>query len=315
MITSAAIMSSSDSPAGIIPPRFSFIIVSFNTLDLTRAAVVSIQKHAAPFSREILLVDNHSTDGTVAALRREFADVVFIEFTENRGFAAANNAAGKIARGDWLILMNSDAELLADTMAGIDDLLRRYPQLDVLGGQLLNSDGSLQTSVLANYHLVRDETRELVEVDGIVGAFMVIRRAVWEKLNGMDENFFFYGEDADFCHRAIAAGAMLRWSPRFRVIHHRGASTKSVDLRAFVENWQGQHKLWRQKLSETEYNSRIRRYMWKFFFRAAWYFSLSVLSLFLLRAFTGRFRKYFYLFRWHRLGCPAGWGLNPAQND
>ena len=139
-------MSRSDSLIAENWPGFSFIIVSYNTLSLTRAAIASIAKHSATFSHEVILVDNHSTDGSVAALRQEFPGVKIIELEENHGFAAANNAGAKIATGAWLVLMNSDAELLADTMPVVNDLLRRNPALDMLGGQLIFPDGSLQTS-------------------------------------------------------------------------------------------------------------------------------------------------------------------------
>lgn len=296
-------------------PRFSFIIVSYNTLALTRAAVSSIARHAANFSHEIILVDNHSTDNSVPSLRQEFPQLKIIALEENRGFAAANNAGAKIARGEWFILMNSDTELFSDTMPLLDGLLRRHPELDVLGGQLLNSDGSLQTSVLTNYHRVRDEQRELVEVSGIVGAFMVVRCALWQKLNGMDEGFFFYGEDADFCNRAINAGAMLRWSPRFRVMHHRSGSSKKVNLRAIVELWEGHHYLWRKEMSEQEYRFKVGVEVIRFFLRVAWYFSLALLTGFLLRTFTGRLRKYTHLLKWHLRGCPQGWGLKPPKTQ
>jgi GT2 family glycosyltransferase len=307
-------MSKKDNPAAENHPRFSFVVVSFNTLPLTRAAIFSIAKHAVPFPHEVILVDNHSTDGSVAELRQEFGVLKTIELEENRGFAAANNAGAKVAEGDWLILMNSDAELLADTMPVIDDLLRRHPQLDVLGGQLLNPDGSSQTSVLSNFHRVRREQQELVEVSGIVGAFMVVRRALWQKLNGMDEGVFFYGEDLDFCERAIAAGAVLRYSPRFSVVHHGGGSSSNkADLRAIIEGWESRHYLWRKEMSEQEYRANVRRCGVRFFFRVVWYFSLSLVTGFLLRAFSGRLRKYFHLLKWHWHGCPAGWGFRPVS--
>jgi len=309
-------MSRSDSPVADNCPRFSFIIVSYNTLPLTRAAISSIAKHAASFPHEVILVDNHSTDGSVAALRQEFSGVKIIELEENCGFAAANNAGAKIATGDWLVLMNSDAELLAETMPVVDDLLRRNPRLDMLGGQLIFPDGSLQTSAagIQKRHHGENEQNELVPVTGIVGAFMVIRHELWRKLNGMDEGYFFYGEEADFGARAIHAGAVLQWSPRFKVVHHRSGSSKKVNLRAIVENWESQHYDWRKYMSEPEYQANLRRWGRRFFFRVIWYFSLSLVTLFLLPSFTGRLRKYFHLLRWHRLGCPSGWGLRPPSS-
>jgi len=306
-------MSRSDKPVADNCPRFSFLIVSYNTLPLTRAAIASVEKYAAAFPHEVILVDNHSTDGTVAVLRREFPQLPIIALEENRGFAAANNTGAKIASGEWLVLMNSDAELLADTMAVVDGLLRRNPTLDVLGGQLVFPDGSLQTSaagVQKRQHHENDQN-ELMPVTGIVGAFMVIRRELWRKLNGMDEGFFFYGEESDFCTRAIQAGAVLRWSPRFRVMHHRSGSSKKVNLRADVEFWESQHYMWRRDMAEPEYRAQVRRWSFRFFCRVVWYFSLALLSLFLLPSLTGRLRKYFHLLRWHWCGCPAGWGLRP----
>ena len=299
-------------------PRFSFIIVSYNTFPLTRAAISSIQKFASQFPHEVILVDNHSTDGSVEALRREFVGLKTIAFEENRGFAAANNAGAKVAEGDWLILMNSDAELLSDTMPTIDDLLRRHTQLDVLGGQLVNPDSSLQNSVGFNHHTFRFKERhqqeELVEVHSIVGAFMVVRCMLWQKLNGMDEEFFFYGEEADFCRRATRAGAILRWSPRFRVLHHRGSSVKDVNLRAMVEFWTSVHHGWRKEMSKRQ--CRFKTYGWviRFLLSVVWYFFISLLTGFLLHSQTGRLRKYFHLLKWHLHGCPAGWGLRPVKN-
>ena len=299
-------------------PRFSFIIVSYNTLALTRAAVSSIARHAVNFSHEMILVDNHSTDNSVPSLRQEFPQLKIIVLEENRGFAAANNVGAKIAGGEWLILMNSDVELFADTTSSVDDLLCRHPEIDMLGGQLLNPDGSLQTSVILNHRAFRFEERhqreELVEVHSIIGAFMVVRRELWRKLDGMDENFFFYGEEADFCRRATRAGAILRWSPRFRVLHHRGSSVKDVNLRAAVEFWASVHHGWRKEMSERQYRLEIRRWVVRFILRVVWYFSLALLTGFLLRTFTGRLRKYAYLLNWHLRGCPDGFGLRPPPS-
>lgn len=316
MIALLLFMSRSDKLIAENRPRFSFLIVSYNTLPLTRAAILSIIKFAAPFPHEIILVDNHSTDGSAAALGREFAELKIIELEENRGFAAANNAGAKIATGDWLVLMNSDAELLADTMPVVDDLLRRNPRLDMLGGQLIFPDGSLQTSAagIQKRHHDENEHNELISVAGIVGAFMVIRHELWRKLNGMDEGYFFYGEEADFGARAINAGAVLQWSPRFKVVHHRSGSSNKVNLRAIVENWESQHYDWRKYMSEPEYQAQVRHWTRRFLYRVAWYFSVSLLTLFLLPATTGRLRKYFHLLRWHQRGCPAGWGLRPLSS-
>lgn len=311
-------MSRNDYLAGNIShPRFSFIIVSYNTLALTRAAISSVVRYARDFLHEIILVDNHSTDDSVASLRQEFPQLKIIAFEKNRGFATANNAGAKIADGEWLVLMNSDAELFSDTMQPLDELLCQNPELDILGGQLLNPDGSLQASVVLNHQVSHFEKQhqdeELVKVSGIIGAFMVVRRELWLKLGGMDEGFFFYGEERDFCRRATDAGAMVRWSPRFRILHHRRGSSKKVNLRAEIEKWTSFHHSWRKKMSKHEYCFTVFVKIIQIALRVAWYFSLSLLTGFLLRAFTGRLRKYAHLLKWHLRGCPPGWGLRPVK--
>ncbi len=109
-------------------PRFSFIIVSYNTLSLTRNAIASICRYAGGAVHEIIVVDNGSTDNSVAVLRGEFPHLRLIELGCNRGFAAANNAGARVARGEWLILLNSDAELLAASLPEVDRLLTQHPQ-------------------------------------------------------------------------------------------------------------------------------------------------------------------------------------------
>jgi GT2 family glycosyltransferase len=261
-------------------------------------------------------VDNCSTVGSVTKLQQEFPGLKIIALDQNRGFAAANNAGAKIAEGEWLILMNSDAELFPDTVSSLDDLLRRHPEIEVLGGRLINPDGTLQTSVILNHWNFRFEERrkrdELVEVPGIVGAFMVIRRELWRTLGGMDEGFFLYGEETDFCRRATNSGAVVRWSPRFRVMHHRGSSVAGANLRAAVEFWSSAHHSWRKEMSARRYRFKVRRMTAVFTFRVAWYFLLALLTGFLFRQFTGRLRTYTHLLKWHWRGCPAGWGLRPT---
>jgi GT2 family glycosyltransferase len=300
-------------------PRFSFVIVSYNTLPLTRAAVSSIARHAPGFSHEVILVDNHSTDNSATVLRQEFSDLKIITHDQNHGFAAANNTGAKIAEGEWLILMNSDVELFAETIASLDDLLRRHTELDIVGGQLLNPDGSIQTSVILSHRNFRFEERhqreELVEVAGIIGAFMVVRRELWLKLDGMDEGFFFYGEETDFCRRATNAGAVIRWSPRFRVLHHRGGSIKAVNLPAAVEYWNSLHHSWKKEMSGRRYRLKVCQMTAVLAVRVVWYFFFALLTGFLLRQFRGRLRTYTYLFEWHLSGCPSGWGLRPISPE
>jgi len=298
-------------------PRFSFIIVSYNTLSLTRNAIASICRYAGGAVHEIIVVDNGSTDNSVAVLRGEFPHLRLIELGCNRGFAAANNAGARVARGEWLILLNSDAELLAASLPEVDRLLTQHPQIDVLGAQLLNADGSLQGSVFNERRTFRFEERhqqrELVQVLGIVGAFMVIRHALWQRLGGMDEEYFFYFEEADFCRRATDAGAVVRWSPRVRVTHHRGGSVGRSNSRAQIEYWRGKHLYWRKSRPPVAYRLLCARALLGVLFNFAGNSLLCLLALGRSRKILNRFRSYALILAWHCRGCPAGWGLRPDE--
>jgi GT2 family glycosyltransferase len=183
----------------------------------------------------------------------------------------------------------------------------------------LNSDRSPQTSVILDHSSLRFEERhqqdELLEVPCIIGAFMVIRRELWRKLDGMDEGFFFYGEERDFCRRAAQAGAMIAWSPRFRVLHHRAGSTKGFNSRASIEHWASMHYTWRKEMPERKYRFKVRVKMLWLACRVAWYFSLALVTAFSAHAFTGRLRKYRHILKWHWRGCPPGWGLRPVVSS
>lgn len=298
-------------------PRFSFIIVSYNTLALTRAAILSIGRSAQNLPHEIIIVDNHSADKSVSVLREEFPQLKIIAFEENRGYATACNAGAKQAESEWLIFLNSDAELLPDTMNILDDLLRKHPEIKFFGGQLLNFDGSLQRSVILyqkdRHFEERHQNKELMTVPGFIGAFMLVHRALWLELNGMDEGYFFYGEERDLVSRVVKTGALIHWSPQVRILHHRAGSSRKVNLKADVEFWTSLHYSLRKSMSDREYRATVRRKVIGMALRVIWYFTLALLTVFLLRAFTGRFRKYFHLLVWHLRGRPASWGLRPVK--
>ena len=204
----------------------SVIIVTRNTCSLTCAAIQSVLDGRDDLSREILLVDNGSTDGTPGAVAARFPSVVCLRSEDNLGFARAVNRAAAQAQGRFLLLLNSDATVKQDSPAAAVAWMRAHPDCGVAGAQLVNPDGSLQNSIanfptlateLLNKSLLRrlfprrypgKERRfaEPVEVETIVGAFMLIRREAWEALGGLDERYFFFLEETDFCLQARRRG-------------------------------------------------------------------------------------------------------------
>ena len=225
----------------------SFIIVSWNTKALTLLCLESIERSVRG-EKETILVDNASDDDTVAAVRKKFPQVEIIANSSNRGYAVANNQALRRARGELIVLLNSDCQILtAEPETVIEKYLQRHPECGVVGGLLYLQDGSLQTGVrlfnttgrvFMNQILfagtLRPKTLSLdqpFETDYVDGAFLCARRECFEKAGFLDEDFFMYAEDMEWCLRVRKQGWTIRVLPRIRVRHvHAASSIKNYPL-------------------------------------------------------------------------------------
>ncbi len=235
------------------PPRLSIIIVSWNVRELLRRALAALYASwgAAP-GLEVIVVDNASSDGSVAMLEAEFPQVTRIANSENRGFPGGNNQGLAAASGDFILLLNPDTEVLGDALPRMVACMEARPHVGMLGPQLLNPDGSVQSSrrrfptlpilfgestwlqrwlprrALRAYYA--QDTGDEVEqaVDWITGAAMLTRREVVAQVGGMDEGFFMYSEELDWCRRVKAAGWDVVYYPAARIIHHEGKSSEQV---------------------------------------------------------------------------------------
>ena len=225
----------------------SVIIVSYNTCAMTLDCLRTLSAALSRLPSEVFLVDNASTDGTPAAVRAEFPWVVLIENDQNRGFGAANNQALAVARGEFLLLLNSDAFPEPGALASLMVYLRADPEVAAVGPRLLNADGSLQRScfrfpsplrcwlenlwisaALPNHPLVGDYRRWAHDaerrVDFVIGACLLVRREAYEQVGGFDEGFFMYSEETDWQRRMHAAGWQVAFTPSAEVTHLAGAS-------------------------------------------------------------------------------------------
>lgn len=239
-------------PPALATPEVSILVVSWNTREMTLACLRSVLAETrAAF--ELIVVDNASDDGSAAAIAAEFgADprVRLIEEAENHGFARANNLAARGARGEFLLLLNPDTVTLDGAIDRLLAFARARPEAGIWGGRTVFADGWLNPtscwarptawsafcrvsgltglaprSALFNPEAyggwARDAERE---VDVVTGCFLLIGRALWERLGGFDPAFLMYGEEADLCLRARAMGARPRFTPEAVIVHHGGAS-------------------------------------------------------------------------------------------
>ncbi|CAB4244234.1 Glycosyl transferase [Methylacidimicrobium sp. AP8] len=243
-------------------PLLSVIIVTRNTRDLVCAAIRSVEESDVPFAVETIVVDNGSTDGTAEEIPRAFPKAAYLRFPRNLGFAAAVDRAAERSRGKYLLLLNSDARLEPDALARALRWMEAHPGCGVAGARLLNEDGTPQNSIanfpslwteLGNKALLRRLLPRLypgkerpptvpTPVDSVIGAFFLTRADLWRRLHGMDEGFFFFLEETDFCYRARQAGFSVYHLPDVRVRHGQGRSAAALPAAARIEYWRSRYR-------------------------------------------------------------------------
>jgi GT2 family glycosyltransferase len=255
----------------------SIIIVNYNTKDLLRDCISSIKNTTQNLSYEIIVSDNASKDGSVQMIKAEFPEVVLIENEINGGFAYANNKGIKVCKGDFVFLLNSDTIVLANAIFNMLKYMKANKNIGILGPKLLNADLSDQTSVfayptvfkefasifeikrllnnkvlrkiillLSNKVLSNDvnqymknfkEKKEIETVEVLVGAAMFIRREVTRDIGGLDEDYFMYYEEIDYCLNSAKHGWPCVFYPDSQIIHLIGQSSKQVNSITFIARY------------------------------------------------------------------------------
>jgi GT2 family glycosyltransferase len=229
----------------------SVIVVNWNTKDLLENCLTSVATNLAQAPHEIIVVDNGSTDGSPQWLASRFPQARVIANEQNLGFGRANNQAMELARGDLLLLLNSDARLPDGSICALAERLRQRPEVGAAGPRLEDANGRLQPSAyrfgsivlmlveeLGLYKLLpRERAASLLLggywshdaerlVDWVVGACMLVRSEVFRVTGGFDPGIFLYGEEEEWCGRIAQAGWRILYSPRARVTHLGHQTTK-----------------------------------------------------------------------------------------
>lgn len=234
-------------------PDVSIVIVNWNTRDLLLACLASLPEAVNGLHAEIWVVDNNSTDDSVAALRDTYPHVHLIVNEENLGFATANNQAIRSSQGRHVLLLNSDTVALPGSITTLVRFLDQHPHIGIAGAQLLNGDGSLQLS-WASFPTIWSELRgknvrvrrpyvtqdgsPAYAVDWVGGACLLIRRAAVDQIGLLDEAFFMYSEEADWCFRVKQQGWRVCYYPAAQVIHFGGQSSKKASTRMKCQLYQ-----------------------------------------------------------------------------
>lgn len=303
------------------------IIVTWNTWEMTRICLESIQKADPDHIWDTVVVDNASQDGTPEVIRSLFPWVTLVVNEENLGFGRANNLVLKQVTSEYVLLLNSDTTLSEEAVYALLDFMDAHPKAGVVGGQLIYPDGRLQNSIVPFPTLVteftnksllqilfprkypgkRHELTTSIEVDSVIGAAMMLRVEAVRSVGFFDEEYFFFLEETDLCFRLRKRGWKIYFVPEARIVHYQGSSVKKVRPQARVE-YQRSLTLFFEK-NYGERKAKILKYLG---YLKAWINLMGALPSRIFRpSDASRWNKYKYLLSWYHRGCPADMGLFP----
>ena len=234
--------------------KLSILIVSWNTRDLLIKCINSILRYPPSFDYEIIVVDNHSRDGSVEALVSLLGHnkrLQVIPSLRNLGFAKANNLAQKNSSGEFVLLLNPDTEVRPQALQNLVEYLEGHPGVGIVGPKILNPDGTVQPSVRRfpdiwssllvfsglhrlwkpRWYLMEEFSYDQgAEVDQVMGAALLTRRPLIAQLGFLDEKFWLWYEEVDFCKRVKEAGYQIKFYPKAEVMHLGAQSFSQLDV-------------------------------------------------------------------------------------
>lgn len=280
----------------------SVVIVNYQTFELTKNTINSILEYDYPFSYEIFVVDNASTDDSLKRLKDYFKDKVkFIASIENNGFAAGNNQALRQAEGKYQLLLNSDTLVWQNTLENIYEYMEANPDVGACGCRVLLEDGELDKACKRsfpnvknsffrlfhvptaskddNYNLTDLPDDEIYEIDCLTGAFMFMRKDALDKVGLLDETFFMYGEDIDLCYRIKHGGWKIVYYGKSKITHLKGASSKKQKSKLIYEFYRAMYIYYKKHHASES------------FFLVNWVVYLGIALLCILKLFLNIFKK------------------------
>ncbi len=239
----------------------SVIIIAYNSCDFIPACLKSVRDACEGIDSQIIVLDNGSNEPIIPEIKNFFPEVEWIDSKENLGFGKGCNLAEKHATKPYLFFINPDTIISKNAFREMLNFMEEHPDAGTVGCRILNEDGSLQwacrrsfptivsavsktiglaalfpkSKTLASYNMTYADPDEMTEVDAISGSFFCIRRDVYEKLNGFDEDFFMYGEDLDLCFRTKQMGLKNYYTPVTNILHFKGQSCRTRRWGSYVD--------------------------------------------------------------------------------
>lgn len=222
--------------------KLSILIVNYNGRRYLQDCFNSIYTKCASINFEIIVVDNNSTDESVLFIEENYPEINLIKSSENLGFAKGNNLASKHANGDFLLLLNNDTILL-DNIEPAISILKNDTTIGAVGIKMLDENKKYLPSVgkfpkalqLIKFSFLENKRTDFIsgsfskkqyKVDWVTGAFLLTSKVIYEKVNGLDEDYFMYVEDVDFCKKVTNLGKKIVFLPNLSYIHFVGFNPK-----------------------------------------------------------------------------------------
>jgi GT2 family glycosyltransferase len=234
----------------------SVVIVNYNVKYFLEQCLQSVQRASKNLDVETIVVDNNSVDGSAAFIKARFADIIYVENDVNVGFSKANNQGFRMAKGNYILMLNPDTILQEDTLHKCFHFMENNQDAGALGVKMIDGKGRFlpeskralptpsvsfykifglakvfpRSERFARYHLGHLDENQIHEIEILPGAFMFMRKTALDKTGGLDEQYFMYGEDIDLSYRFIKAGYKNYYFPETTIIHYKGESTKKGSI-------------------------------------------------------------------------------------
>jgi GT2 family glycosyltransferase len=313
----------------------SIVMVNWNTKHLLLQSLGSIYQTSKKMKIKVWVVDNGSSDGSVTAVREKFPVVLLIENENNLGFAKAVNQGLRKASGRYVLLLNPDTQVKPGAIEQLVSFMNAHPDVGIAGAQLFNADGSKQNSIanfpslateLLNKNFLRwlfpgtfpgkeRDYPEPIEVDSVIGACMMVRRETVEQVGLLDENYFLFLEETDWCYRMKKVDWKIYHVPQAEVYHFQGKSAETVKKEARIEFYRSRYHFFKKNRGSLQWFILLIGLLIRLVFEFIAMIVASMITLFMIKGWRKKLSNYAYLFWWHLRFCPEGMGLTPIQRS
>lgn len=286
-------------------------------------------------NKEVIVVDNGSQDGSGSEVKKAFPFVRLIENKRNVGFAKAANQGILKAFGKYVLLLNPDTQVKNGAIERLMTFMDTHSDAGVAGAQLLNSDDSKQNSI-ANFPSLATELlnksflrwlfpkkfpgkernySEPVEVDSVIGACMMARKDALDQVGLLDEDYFLFLEETDWCYRMKKGGWKIYHVPQAEVYHFQGKSAEAVKKKAKIEFYRSRYHFFKKNRGDLDCLILFIGLMFRLGIELIFTFLVCLFSFFTIMKWRTRLYTYAYLVGWHMRGCPLSMGLREGRES